>query len=106
MKLLTKEISRGLQAQYSKGSDLEQMVVCKIFDPCGRRTWYLMNQDPDDLDYLWGIVKGFELEMGSVLLSELESVRNKLGLGLERDLHFKPVSAKEVWEVLSHGKHI
>lgn len=106
MKLMTKEIEKKAQAQFSQGSSFEQMVVAKFFDPCGSWTWYLLNQDPKDPDYLWGIVKGFEIEMGSFSLSELESVKGPLGLGMERDLYFKPITAKELWERLQKGEHI
>lgn len=65
-----------------------------------------MNQDPEDPDYLWGIVKGFEVECGSFSLSELQSAKGPLGVGIERDLHFKPILAKEVWKRLLAGEHI
>ena len=107
MQLMTKEIERKARAQYPKGSDLEnQKVVAKFFDPCGSWTWYLMNQDPEDPDYLWGIVRGFEVEIGSFSLSELQSVKGPLGIGIERDRWFRPMPALEVWEKLQEGKHI
>lgn len=106
MKLLTEELSKKLQGQYPKGSDFDQMVICKFFDPCGSWTWYVMNQDPEDFNYLWGIVNGFEIEMGSFSLSELEGVKGPLGLGIERDLHFKPLSAQELWDKLLKGEHV
>jgi hypothetical protein len=106
MKLLTKAIETQLQKQYPKGSDMEQNVVAKFFNPTGSWSWYAMNQDPNDPDYLWGIVKGNEVEMGSFSLSELSAFRGRFGLGIERDLHFKPRPAKEVWEALNAGKHI
>jgi hypothetical protein len=106
MELLTKEISEKLQEQFPMGSDFEQMVIAKLFDPCGSWTWYLMNQDPEDPDYLWGIVDGFEVEMGSISLSELESFKGKFGLGIERDLYFNPIPAREIWEKLNKGQHV
>lgn len=106
MKLITKEIEKKAQAQFSQGSSFEQTVVAKFFDPCGSWTWYLMNQDPEDPDYLWGIVKGFEVEMGSFSLSELESVKGPLGIGIERDLYFKSITAKELWGKLQAGEHV
>lgn len=106
MMLMTKEISKKAQAQYPKGSDFNQMVVAKFFDPCGSWSWYVMNQCPEDPDYLWGIVNGFEVECGSFSLSELQAVKGPLGIGIERDLHFKPMLAKEVWEKLLAGQHI
>lgn len=64
MKLFTKEIESKLQAQYELASELEkQVVVCKIFNPYGAGTWYLLNQDPD---YLWGICIINEVEIGSL----------------------------------------
>jgi hypothetical protein len=65
-----------------------------------------MNQDPEDPDYLWGIVNGYEVEIGSFSLSELQTTKVRFGLGIERDLHFHPMPAKEVWEKLLAGKHI
>lgn len=107
MQLMTKAIETAAQKQYPLGSELEgQQVVAKFFDPCGSWTWYLMNQDPDDPDYLWGIVKGFEVEEGSFLLSELQSVKGPLGIGIERDRHFKPQPAIEIWRKLNRGEHV
>ena len=106
MKLFTKEIETKLQKQYPQGSSFEQDVICKIFDPCGSWTWYIMNQDPEDPDYLWGIVKGFETESGSISKRELETVKTGFGLGLERDKFFKPRPASEVWKDLQEGKHV
>jgi hypothetical protein len=107
MKLMTKAIERKARKQYPLGNDLEhQDVVAKFFDPQGSWTWYLMNQDPDDPNYLWGIVKGFETEIGSFSLSELQSFRGRFGLGIERDLYFKPRKAIEVWKLLQDGRHV
>jgi hypothetical protein len=107
MKLMTKAIEKMAQKQFVMGSDMDvQKIVAKFFDPCGGWTWYLMNQDPNDTDYLWGIVKGFEVEMGSFSLSELSAVKGKFGLGIERDKFFKPMLAKEVWNLLMEGKHV
>ena len=47
MKLMTKEIKRNAQKQYIEGSDMEQKVVAKYFDPMGSWKWFLMNMDKD-----------------------------------------------------------
>ena len=100
MDLMTKEISDKAQAQYLSGSDMEQMVVARFFDPQGGWTWFLMNQDPEDPDYLWGIVDGFEVEVGSFSLSELQSFKGSFGIGIERDLYFTPLPAKDLYQNL------
>lgn len=106
MELITKEISEKAQQQYLQGSDMDQMIVAKFFDPQGSWSWYLMNQSPKETDYLWGIVNGFEVEMGSFSLQELQEFTGRFGLKIERDLFFKPITAKELWERLNKGQHV
>src|SRR3546814_14564542 len=57
----------------------------------GAATWLITQMDPDEPDILFGLCDlglGFP-ELGSVRLSELESVEGPLGLGIERDLYFE-----------------
>ena len=104
MKLLTKEITEKATKQYDEGSDMEQMVVAKYFG--GNWTWYLMNMDKDE-DYCWGIVDGFAVEMGSWQMSDLQKVKLKpFGLGVERDIYFESMKAKDVWEQLNKGEWV
>ena len=99
MKLFTKALETKAQAQFPLGNDLEkQVVVAKFFNPTGSGTWYLINQDPEDPDYCWGICHIFEWEVGSFSKSELENFRGKFGLGIERDLYFEEVNAKQLFD--------
>jgi len=101
MKLFTKEIEAKAQAQFHFGADMEkQVIVAKFFNPSGAGTWWLMNQDPNDPDYLWGVVDLFEIEVGSFSKSELENYVGVYGLGIERDLYFEEVNAKELFQQL------
>jgi hypothetical protein len=106
MKLFTKADNAKLFANYSKGSDMaNQNVVVKIFNPYGRGTWFIMNSDPNDPDYLWGIVDlGYGAEVGSISRSDLENYRNRFGLGFERDTSFSPINAREVFKGLQNGE--
>jgi len=106
MKLFNKTIDRQLFKQYPLGSDLsKQEVVVKIFNPSGAGSWYILNSDPNDPDYLWAIVDlGYGAEVGSVSRSDLETYRGRFGLGFERDLGFDPVNAEELYEGLRQGK--
>ena len=105
MKLMTKAIQEQAEKQYDEGSDMEQKVVAKYFDPMGSWKWFLMNKKKDD-SYCWGIVKGHEVEMGSFSIDELENIKLPFGLGIERDTMFKPMKAKDVWDKLNRGEHI
>jgi hypothetical protein len=106
MRLFTKDIDKQLFAQYPKGGDLEnQKVVAKIFNPFGNGTWYLINSDPNDPDYLWAIVDLFEVEVGSVSRMDLETIKvPPFRLGLERDMSFTPINAQELFDGLLQGK--
>lgn len=99
MKFITKAQEKALQRQYKEGSSMEQDVIVKIFNPYGGGTWYIMNQDPEDPDYLWGMVDlGYGIEMGSISLSDLESVKvPPFMMPLERDQFWTPRKASEVW---------
>jgi len=65
--------------------------VVKLFTPDAGATWLLTEIDPDDADHAFGLCdlgQGFP-ELGYVSLAELRAVRGRLGLPVERDLHFK-----------------
>ena len=106
MKLFTKQIDNMLFKQYPLGSSMNQKVVAKIFNPYGKGRWYLMNSDPADPDYLWGIVQmGSEVEIGSISRRELENIRfSAWRLPLERDLSFSPKDATIIYDGLKAGK--
>ena len=65
--------------------------VVKLFTPDAGATWLLSETHPEDPDIAHGLCDlglGFP-EIGSVRLSEIRAVRGRLGLPVERDLHFK-----------------
>jgi Protein of unknown function (DUF2958) len=79
-------------------SGIDHRPVVKLFMPDGAATWLLTECDPDDPDRLFGLCDlglGFP-ELGYVSLTEITQLRGKLGLPVERDLHFaadRPLSA-------------
>lgn len=95
MKLLTKEVLGKLPKLYSQESKgLEAIAVVKFFTPDGGWTWYATEFDGKDT--FFGLVDGLEKELGYFSLSELQSVRGKLGLPIERDRYFQPRKLKEL----------
>jgi hypothetical protein len=94
MKLLTKKLRQQLPPLYSTENDPDPLVVCKFFYPAFSWTWYAIEFDGEDLFY--GFVDGDFPELGYFSLAELRGVRDKLGLGLERDLHFTPCRLSEL----------
>ncbi len=111
MKLLTDDIRTRLIANGRKnaerladpanedGETHDFWPVVKLFNPCGAGTWLLTELDPEEPDIAYGLCDlGMGCpELGSVRISELESVRLMGGaLGIERDIHWqatKPLSA-------------
>jgi hypothetical protein len=94
MKLVTKEIRKRLPPLYAtEATPLEEKIAqVKFFTPDSSWTWYAVEFDGKDI--FWGLVQGFEEEFGPFSLSELESVRGKLGLPVERDKCFEPTPLK------------
>ncbi|WP_038384398.1 DUF2958 domain-containing protein [Bradyrhizobium elkanii] len=69
--------------------------VVKLFTPDGVATWLISKCDPDRLFGLYDLGLGFP-ELGYASLTEIAVVKGRLGLPVERDLHFvadKPLSA-------------
>ena len=85
MKLLTKELRRKLPKLYEQEKKgFEALAYIKFFDIFSQWTWYGTEFDGEDT--FFGLVHGFEEELGYFSLSELKS----LGSRIERDLYFTP----------------
>lgn len=97
MKLLTKEILKKLPPLYSQENNPDPTVWVKFFDPTGSWTWYAAEGSQEGDDFIFfGLVKGFEEELGNFSLNELARFRGKFGLGIERDRYFKPVPLSQI----------
>jgi hypothetical protein len=96
MQLLTKEIRKRLPPLGSnEKTPLEEVIAqVKFFTPDSGWTWY--GVEFDGTDVFWGWVQGIEEEFGTFSLSELQSVRGKLGLPVERDKCFEPTPLREL----------
>ena len=101
MNLITETLRAQLLAngqQSLDNDDFDPPPVVKLFTPDAGATWLLTEIDPHDHDHAFGLCdlgQGFP-ELGYVSLAELQSVRGRLGLPVERDLHFiatKAISA-------------
>ncbi len=89
------------------------LAIIKYFTPDSHWTWHATEAcaivkhadestteepadytgDGDIVDHMFfGLVQGFEKELGYFCLSELRQSRGALGLPIERDLHWRPAS--------------
>ena len=95
MMLLTKANRKALPKLYAtEDQGLDKLAVVKFFTPDSNWTWYACEFDGHDR--FFGLVDGFEKDLGYFSLAELKSVRGPWGLPIERDRHFKPVPVKDL----------
>lgn len=95
MELMPGELRAVLPPLYSQeAKGLEASAPVKYFTPDADWSWYATEFDGEDL--MFGLVSGYEVELGYFSLSELESVRGGLGLPIERDLYYQPRTLKEI----------
>ena len=121
MKLLTQDIRERLLKNgiIRRDWSLDQpepdfYPVVKLFTPDAGCTWLLTEIDPEDTDIAFGLCDlglGYP-ELGTVSLSELAALRGKLGLPVERDLHFAAYHTLSVYTeaaringVITEDKH-
>ena len=96
MKLLTKANLKALPAQGSTiGQGMDAMAQVKFFTPDSFWTWYAVEYNPE-CKLFYGLVEGFEKEVGYWGLEELETAKGPLGLKIERDLYFNPTPLREL----------
>lgn len=89
MLLLTKELLKKIPSTEAAYSTKDPIVWVKFFYPDFSWTWYLCGYDPDS-DIAFGLVDGWEIEIGDFSVQELRQTKGKLGCSIERDLYFDP----------------
>jgi len=102
MELLTDELRAKLPKLYANEKlGMNALAQVKFFTPDSSWTWYASEFDGENL--FFGLVVGLEVELGYFSLSELQEVRGKLGLPVERDKFFEPMSLKELKAIHERG---
>jgi hypothetical protein len=105
MDLMPDDIRQRLLANGAAEVETDHLPVVKFFNPTGAATWLITEMMPDEPDILFGLCDlGMGCpELGYVSLAELESVRSRLGLGIERDLYF---TARFPLSVYARAAHV
>ena len=96
MNLLNKTLKYQLMCNWRANSEsgldtIDHKPVVKFFTPDANATWLFTELNPADEDTLFGLCdlgQGFP-ELGYASLVEIENLRGRLGLPVERDLHFE-----------------
>ena len=97
MKLITKEIEEAIKnTPYGSTENVkldDKKVIARFFNPTGAGTWYVLEDDDwENGRVVFGAATlGYGLELGSISIDELESLKLPLGLRIERDKSVQPL---------------
>ena len=98
-KLMTKELGDTIPALYANENveDYDAVLApAKLFSPYNGWTWYITEWDAETGE-CFGLVEGFETELGYFDLTELADVTVLGGVpAVERDLYWKPQTLGEI----------
>ena len=94
MELLPEALKKQLPPILSMKLEEDPLVLCKFFYPGFPRQWYAIKFDGHDT--FFGLVEGFEVELGYFSLSELVKTRDAKGCPIERDISFQPCRLSKV----------
>lgn len=100
-KMMTEEIRKAIPDLYAQdGKGREAIAYVHYFSLNG---WHWYGTEFDGDDTFFGLVRGFEEELGYFSLSELESLEGRIADTLpipiklvERDIHWTPKPLSEV----------
>jgi len=95
MALLTKDIKEQLAPLYFQENNPDPVAVVRFFDSLGNWSWYATEFDGSDL--FFGVVLGFERELGYFSLAEFEQVNCDAGYErIKRDSDFEPIKVSQI----------
>lgn len=98
-KMMTAELRKALPALYSQdGKGDDAVVYVHYFSPYSGWDWYGM--EFDGTDEFFGLVRGFDTELGYFSLMELSEAKVQIGSllmpAVERDLYWTPKTLGEI----------
>ena len=98
--LMPDSIKKQLPKLYKTEKELigDRIAYARYFFPMGAYTAYLLEYDPKERIGFGAVTMGYGWELGTMSLDEMEEVKVR-GLGIERDLYFKPTKLHEIAEL-------
>ena len=96
MELLTQELIEQIPPLYEQeGKGENALAYVKLFTPDSNFTWFITEYDADE-KMCFGLIDGFEKELGYFSLNEIEQIKGSMGLKVERDISFQPTKLKDL----------
>lgn len=90
MELIPQEIKELIPKLYETEKQNDPIAYVKLF--LDGWTWYITELSIDNNICFGYVISPFESELGYFSLNEIKSIKGSLGLGVERDLSFKPTA--------------
>ena len=84
--LISKDLLEQIPPLYATEDIADPIAYVKLF--LDGWTWYITEID-EDIAFGY-VVSPFESELGYFSINEIQTIKNSLGIGVERDLYFKP----------------
>ena len=90
MELIPQEIKNKIPKLYETEKQNDPIAYIKLF--LDGWTWYITELSIDNNICFGYVISPFESELGYFSLNEIKSIKGSLGLGVERDISFKPTA--------------
>lgn len=98
--LIPKTIQKQVPKLYATEKELlgDRTAYARYFHPMSSYTSYLLEYDPKEKLGFGLTTMGYEWELGYMSIEEMQSVK-VMGLGIERDIHFRPKALSQIKEL-------
>ena len=96
MNLIPQDIVNKIPNLYETENQEEKICYVKLFLPSSNWTWYIIEINKEDNNTCFGLVDGFEQELGYFTLRELENLKGLFGLKVELDTSFQPTKLSKI----------
>jgi len=97
MKLIPQELREKIPSLYATEEEPNPTVHVKLF--LDGWTWFITEMSIDNNICFGYVVSPFGSELGYFALNDINTAKGSLGIGVERDLHFKPTPLSEIKKV-------
>ena len=95
--LIPKGLKDTIPKLYETEEQSDPLIYTKLF--IDGWTWYITEISIDDETCFGYVVSPFGEELGYFSLQEIQELKGSLGIGVERDLYFKPTPLSQIKKV-------
>jgi hypothetical protein len=92
--LIPKELINSIPKLYETEEQTDPIAFVKLF--LDGWNWYITEISIDENIAFGYVASPFESELGYFSLNEIQSIKGSLGIGVERDLSFKPTKLSQI----------